>query len=114
MAEALPRAASCFGIALFAHRERYNERALGLFPIPHFEVTHSGLKQGHGAGERTHRRTKPVGVHGFLILAVGLTASGEPHPETGIVVIVQAQPGKDGFGVFVVAGRVQVISKAIQ
>ena len=25
-----------FGIALFAHRERYNERALGLFPIPPF------------------------------------------------------------------------------
>ena len=50
---------------LFAHRERYNERALGLFPIPHFEVTHSGLKHGHGAGERAHRRTKPVGVHGF-------------------------------------------------
>lgn len=37
-----------FGIALFAHRERYNERALGLFPIPHFEVTHSGLKHGTG------------------------------------------------------------------
>lgn len=103
-----------FGVAFFAHGERYNKRAFGLFPIPHLEIAHSGLKHGHGTGKRPHRRAKPVGVHGFLILAVGLTASGEPHPETGIVVIVQAQPGKDGFGVLVVAGRVQVISKAIQ
>ena len=106
MAEALPRAASCSGLPSSPMESATTNEPLAF--------SRSGLKHGHGTGKRPHRRAKPVGVHGFLILAVGLTASGEPHPETGIVVIVQAQPGKDGFGVLVVAGRVQVISKAIQ
>ena len=47
-----------FGVAFFAHGERYNKRAFGLFPIPHLEIAHSGLKHGHGTGTVSYTHLK--------------------------------------------------------